>query len=585
MAIVSFTTKFNLTGTPAFNFTDTSNYAGQGIPLANVVGDFTITSPSGIVIYNNTTITNAGCDIDIVSALTNQLTIPLPLTLAGLVEPGVYTITYSVWDSNLLTWSTKTNTYTYSFIKPVLSIEQTVDCLSPLFTSTDTTNYTVDSVVPAKTEVHTIDYPYGSAGESTPTVGSSLAVTTSTFYQGTQTTEISSTLTYTYPDGLIVYFILTGSKEVIVDCKDVCGIYCCIRSIEQQMEDYKITDKVLYKTYSDLFAKIMGYVSLTMIAIRCGKSADVNNFLTEIRTLSHCTSDCGCSGDDPVQVTGLGGLVNNIVVNSCGTPITVTPVQVGNTITYTVCLGASFVNQVNALYNTIVVGRNAVTVDDSGVIGGLRTFTVDGDDTTLMSNDGSIDVVQVYLTSGVLNIGTKYIISNYIAPDDFVNVGAASNASGVIFIATGTTPTTWANLSEVNVYGERNYDISKNLHGTRVSKDLNTPFVIADALNQTVTGVTGVAAVAGTYLIIYEGDGDLVTAPSSFAYRLYNITSSTVLSDDRACVNFTAVTVQSKIMCTAIAVLSANDNVALKVDSTAVGNSILGRSITMLKIA
>lgn len=54
---------------------------------------------------------------------------------------------------------------------------------------------------------------------------------------------------------------------------------------------------------------------------------------------------------------------------------------------------------------------------------------------------------QTPFTSGLLTVGKRYIISTYNAGDNFTNVGAASNAAGVVFIATGTTPTTWTNAS------------------------------------------------------------------------------------------------------------------------------------------
>lgn len=50
-------------------------------------------------------------------------------------------------------------------------------------------------------------------------------------------------------------------------------------------------------------------------------------------------------------------------------------------------------------------------------------------------------------TSGSLIIGKRYLISTYADGDSFTNVGTASNASGVEFVATGTTPTTWTNGS------------------------------------------------------------------------------------------------------------------------------------------
>ena len=50
-------------------------------------------------------------------------------------------------------------------------------------------------------------------------------------------------------------------------------------------------------------------------------------------------------------------------------------------------------------------------------------------------------------TSGSLIVGYLYRIDNFQTGDNFMNVGAASNANGVQFIATGTTPTTWSNGS------------------------------------------------------------------------------------------------------------------------------------------
>jgi hypothetical protein len=60
---------------------------------------------------------------------------------------------------------------------------------------------------------------------------------------------------------------------------------------------------------------------------------------------------------------------------------------------------------------------------------------------------------QTAQTSGTLTIGYRYKIDTYVSSDDFTNVGAASNATGVEFIATGTTPTTWTNSSSLRHTG------------------------------------------------------------------------------------------------------------------------------------
>jgi hypothetical protein len=53
----------------------------------------------------------------------------------------------------------------------------------------------------------------------------------------------------------------------------------------------------------------------------------------------------------------------------------------------------------------------------------------------------------INLYSGLLVVGQKYIVDVLEAGDDFKNVGYVS--VGVIFTATGTTPTNWSNGSSV----------------------------------------------------------------------------------------------------------------------------------------
>jgi hypothetical protein len=60
---------------------------------------------------------------------------------------------------------------------------------------------------------------------------------------------------------------------------------------------------------------------------------------------------------------------------------------------------------------------------------------------------------QTALTSGLLTRGKRYRIDTYNASDDFTNVGAASNGTGIEFVATGTTPTTWTASSSLRQIG------------------------------------------------------------------------------------------------------------------------------------
>lgn len=91
-----------------------------------------------------------------------------------------------------------------------------------------------------------------------------------------------------------------------------------------------------------------------------------------------------------------------------------------------------------------------------------------------MSRVGSTDVYrgnhifEGKQTSGSLIIGDTYTIKTFVAGDVFTNVGAGSNSSGVTFIATGTTPTTWTESS-----------ILVNSGGEAVNQDLYTQATIS----------------------------------------------------------------------------------------------------------
>lgn len=73
----------------------------------------------------------------------------------------------------------------------------------------------------------------------------------------------------------------------------------------------------------------------------------------------------------------------------------------------------------------------------------------------------------VSLTEGPLEIGVEYFIQALEQGDDFTNVGAPQIESGIRFIATGTTPTTWTNGTIVinNDLSKMQLDIQLNTTG------------------------------------------------------------------------------------------------------------------------
>lgn len=115
---------------------------------------------------------------------------------------------------------------------------------------------------------------------------------------------------------------------------------------------------------------------------------------------------------------------------------------------------------------------------------------------------------QTIRTSGTLTVGKQYQIVNYVLGDSFTNVGAASNATGVTFVATGTTPTAWTNASQLKqigavleLKGENMGHVSAiDTSGNRLHGAMNgTPTLTVNPLQQkATTGVFTTNIAAGT---------------------------------------------------------------------------------------
>ena len=58
-----------------------------------------------------------------------------------------------------------------------------------------------------------------------------------------------------------------------------------------------------------------------------------------------------------------------------------------------------------------------------------------------------LNISSTALTSGTLTAAQEYLILEYMTSDSFTNVGASENLTGIVFTASGTTPTTWTNES------------------------------------------------------------------------------------------------------------------------------------------
>jgi hypothetical protein len=392
LTTVDYDSKFDYSeSTKQIKFTDKTDFAGQGTAAANVTVVAKVESPSG-VFYNNTN--HSAPDIDCGVSLDSVITIPLPLGVDSLPEQGLYTITLSYEDLVVPATVVDVRTFTLDYTSPVVDIDMTVDCITPLLSADDDTNYTVNTVDPTVVRDFKIHYP-----PSTPTAdvtGTATPLTTRVFYTVADSTvehssSLTSTLTYLFDVANSMYVIdeVTGSKVVQVACNgDICDIYCCLRSQWSRYVAAKETNSKLAAQELATFEKITSLSQMVGNAVRCGKNDHVSDYTAEILRLANCDGGCSCDDGKPQLVTGLAVNGTDVVVDA-GTGVSVSSVVGGGITTYTVSLSSANVNKLAATYNSVVAaGTNVTSVTSNSVVASdvtTTTYTVNATDTVVES--------------------------------------------------------------------------------------------------------------------------------------------------------------------------------------------------------
>ena len=157
-------------------------------------------------------------------------------------------------------------------------------------------------------------------------------------------------------------------------------------------------------------------------------------------------------------ITAYGGKIVNLTITK-DTGITVYINGVAQTLTTNTFFGSDpgWTSQILSTY--CFVGAYTSSVLFSGPIFSATIFNraLSASEVITLANQGVQEADKwgslTGQTSGTLTRGKRYRITTFVAGDSFTNVGAASNATGVEFVATGTTPTTWTNASTLNQIG------------------------------------------------------------------------------------------------------------------------------------
>jgi hypothetical protein len=135
---------------------------------------------------------------------------------------------------------------------------------------------------------------------------------------------------------------------------------------------------------------------------------------------------------------------------------------------------------------------------------------------------------QADVIAGPLTLAKRYRIKTYVAGDSFTNVGAASNATGVEFTSTGTTPTTWTNGSVLTQIGcITDAALNQGAGSTIYGRSSNT-------LNYTLSGaythvIPSKYLVAENSLVLGTANDTILTRSAANTFAIRNSTTAQTL--------------------------------------------------------
>jgi hypothetical protein len=296
-----------------FLFTDTTDYAGYGIALADVTGTVTVRRPDGILLPTGT--------INPSISLTNN-TISIPVDAGGELIEGEYEITYSIVVVGLVEAGTWTADFTADYCNdfPVAEFDWTINCqIAPIVSVSDVTNYTTDEgtwVIGSRTITL---YPPPNAPYNTPqsNAGASVNIGNNPVYTGTWSAGLSSVITLTLPSHTVTYTLTHYNNGVMVDsaktsvvCERFCSIRCCINEAYDRWQTAESNGNMAQAAqYKAQWLTAVGLLSIAVFeAENCNDDGNSNDYIAQIKATLSCNDDCGdCGGDTEGLITPLAG--------------------------------------------------------------------------------------------------------------------------------------------------------------------------------------------------------------------------------------------------------------------------------------
>lgn len=329
---------YNL-NTQELTLNDASTYIGGGAALVQGI-DFILTSPSGLIYYENTSF-GASADIDCAAPTAVVKSMP---TFQGAVEYGIWTIEGTIRDEDDTDYSL---TKTTSICKPnqcdsvtgtsdaCAVIDFTANCQTNKAIYEDNTVYTYNGVTATSVDYDvTMSYPL-SSGLANITSANVPFFSTTPVYDGQYCFYITNTALYEFDDNTSITIVYNLNQCYNATCSlSLCGILCAYQEFLDKFQENNTdgTNKAKLSKYNiNNVVLLNSYVQQAIIKNNCGE--DFSDLIELIEAITGSTCDCQCGGQN--SNTAIVTTSDIVLDAGCG-DISVDTVTVGNTTTFTI---------------------------------------------------------------------------------------------------------------------------------------------------------------------------------------------------------------------------------------------------------
>ncbi len=440
---ITFDLLFNVSSNEV-TLSDTTDYSGYTTPVHGVVS---ITSTTFGAL--NSPGTSSAPDITIASgdfSPSGQASRDFMVTTSAPAQGtlpfnGDWDVTYSIYDNGgagtIESAITKTFTYSYPGVVPALSLS--VSNTASQATSTDSSDYlTQGATMISQSKVHSLYPPLGAldaAGTAIPSpadTGSSNVITYTGITTGIWTSEVTNTWIVEANTGMganqtynIKSSIQYSASSTVNSDVGLCNVYCCLKALNLRYEEAKCMNKSLAENYKNKIENVTRLVTLYNQSVDCGLNEDANVYLTEIKNISECNTECNCYGGASVPsnipiTSGTSSKAYNlvagssdIVISSAGTGSSASPVvynmKLGGGVSGDIAFIASNLNQsiqnIAEIENSSARLESQISMLSTGVDQQAYNVELNNSISTAATN-------QLVSTTGIFNTAASTVYNN-----------------------------------------------------------------------------------------------------------------------------------------------------------------------------